>query len=215
MTDAVFLSASVPDPKRCPHYAQTADSVAITAAVSALIYVTLGRRLLVWGGHPAITPMIWSAAEALDVDYSEWVKLYQSNFFEDEFPEENKNFRNVTYIEKFDQDLPKSLLAMRTQMFSDYEFSSAIFIGGMNGIIDEFDLIQALQPKASIVPILSAGGAALEVAKHLSEVSNDLINDLDYISLFHRHLGISFKEQRYRRPSEQPVDIKQRYRPNA
>src|SRR3546814_9504194 len=47
MTEAIFLSAGVPDPKRGPQYAATADTVAITAAVSALVHVTLGRRLLV------------------------------------------------------------------------------------------------------------------------------------------------------------------------
>ena len=59
MADAIFLSAGVPDPKRGPEYAATADTVAICAAVSALVHVALGRRLLVWGGQPAITPMIW------------------------------------------------------------------------------------------------------------------------------------------------------------
>ncbi|MDP9649681.1 hypothetical protein J2793_005148 [Paraburkholderia caledonica] len=34
----------------------SADTVAITAAVSALVHVVLGRRLLIWGGQPAITP---------------------------------------------------------------------------------------------------------------------------------------------------------------
>ena len=63
MTDAIFLSAGVPDPRRGPEYAKTADTVAIAAAVSALVHVTLGRRLLVWGGQPAITPMIWFVAE--------------------------------------------------------------------------------------------------------------------------------------------------------
>ena len=84
MVDAIFLSASVPDPKRGPEYAETADAVAITSAVSALVNVTLGRRLLVWGGHPAITPMIWVVAEAIGVDYGRWVRLYQSRYFEDE-----------------------------------------------------------------------------------------------------------------------------------
>src|SRR5580692_8712294 len=83
MTDAIFLSAGVPDPKRGPQYAKTADTVAITAAVSALVHVTLGRRLLVWGGQPAITPMIWVIAEGLGIEYGDWVKLYQSKHFKD------------------------------------------------------------------------------------------------------------------------------------
>ena len=96
MNDAIFLSAGVPDPKRDPQYAKTADTVAITAAVAALVHVTLGRRLLVWGGQPAITPMIWVVAEGLGTDYGSWVKLYQSKHFEDEYPEDNQRFQNVT-----------------------------------------------------------------------------------------------------------------------
>src|SRR5258705_7742568 len=99
MVEAIFLSAGVPDPKRGPQYAKTADTVAITAAVSALVHVTLGRRLLVWGGQPAITPMIWVVAEAFRLDYGSWVKLYQTHYFEDQFPEDNERFRNVIYTE--------------------------------------------------------------------------------------------------------------------
>src|SRR3954447_11345320 len=89
MSEAIFLSAGVPDPTRGAEYAQTADTVAITAAVSALVHVTLGRRLLVWGGQPAITPMIWVIAEGLGIEYGGWVKLYQSKHFKDEYPEDN------------------------------------------------------------------------------------------------------------------------------
>lgn len=86
MPEAIFLSASVPDGRRAPDFAATADTVAITAAVSALVHVVLGRRLLIWGGHPAITPMIWTVAENFGVDYGRWVQLYQSLYFKDEFP---------------------------------------------------------------------------------------------------------------------------------
>src|SRR5262245_22683520 len=109
MVDAIFLSASVPDPKRAPDYAATADTVAITAAVSALVHVTLGRRLLVWGGHPAITPMIWVVANSIGVDYGRWVRLYQSRHFADEFPEDNERFQNVTFTDEIEKDLEKSL----------------------------------------------------------------------------------------------------------
>src|SRR4051794_9555611 len=113
MAEAIFLSAGAPDPKRGPQYAATADTVAITAAVSALVHVTLGRRLLVWGGHPAITPMIWVVAQDVGVDYGRWVQLYQSRHFRDEFPEDNEQFQNVTYTDDVELDREKSLLAMR------------------------------------------------------------------------------------------------------
>lgn len=206
MTSAIFLSAGVPDPKRDPQYAKTADTVAITAAVSALVYVALGRRLLVWGGHPAITPMIWVVADGLGIDYGGWVKLYQSKHFEDEFPEDNQRFQNITYTDDVGRDRERSLLMMRERMFTDLDFSAAAFIGGMGGIIDEFELFQKLQPKAETLPIVSTGGATQDVAKRIRAVPIDLIDDLDYVALFHRHLGISVKEQRYRRPDEQPAD---------
>ena len=102
MEDAIFLSASVPDPKREPEFAATSNSVAITSAVRALVHVTLGRRVLVWGGHPAITPMIKVVAEEMDVDYGKWVKLYQSLYFRDQFPQDNEQFENVNWWSYFE-----------------------------------------------------------------------------------------------------------------
>ncbi len=61
---AIFLSASVPVPGRGTYY-QSADPFLIQFAVRELITAALGRRLIVWGGHPAITPMVWAACEDL------------------------------------------------------------------------------------------------------------------------------------------------------
>ena len=212
MVDAIFLSASVPDPKRGPEYAETADAVAITSAVSALVNVTLGRRLLVWGGHPAITPMIWVVAEDIGVDYGRWVRLYQSRYFEDEFPEDNERFQNVTYTDAIEEDRDKSLLVMREQMFSDYRFKAAVFIGGMGGIVEEFNLFRRLQPDAVVVPIVSTGGAVLEVAKRLPNIDQDLIDNFDYVAVFHRYLGVAVREERFSRPEDQPEALEQRFR---
>lgn len=211
MADAIFLSAGVPDPKRGPEYAATADTVAISAAVSALVYITLGRRLLVWGGHPAITPMIWVVAQEVGVDYGGWVRLYQSQYFRDEFTEDNNRFQNVTYTHCVAEDREKSLLAMREQMFSENSFKAAVFIGGMGGILDEFELFRRLQPYAAVVPVVSTGGATLQVAERLRDVAPDLREDLDYVALFHRHLGVSVREERFRRPEDQPAAVEQRY----
>jgi hypothetical protein len=211
MADAIFLSAGVPDPKRGPQYAATADTVAITAAVSALVHVTLGRRLLVWGGQPAITPMIWVVAQDIGVDYGSWVKLYQSFHFRDEFPEDNERFQNVTFTEDVERDREKSLSLMRERMFSDHTFSAAIFIGGMGGIIQEYELFRKFQPHAAIVPVVSTGGASLEVAAEAGRLSSDLTDDRDYIALFHRHLAISVREERFRSPEEQPTAVEDRF----
>lgn len=205
MADAIFLSAGVPDPKRGPQYAETADSVAIGAAVSALVHVTLGRRLLVWGGQPAITPMIWVVAQDIGVDYGRWVRLYQSRHFKDEFPEDNERFQNVTYTDDIDKDREKSLFAMRERMFSEHTFKAAVFIGGMSGIVQEYELFRRLQPKAAVIPIVSTGGATVEIARQIDGLPPDLTDDFDYVALFHRHLGVSVKEERFRCPEEQPA----------
>jgi hypothetical protein len=211
MADAIFLSAGVPDPRRGPEYAATADSVAIGAAVSALVHVTLGRRLLVWGGHPAITPSIWVVAQDVGVDYGRWVRLYQSRYFKDEFPEDNERFQNVTYTDDVDLDREKSLLVMRERMFSEHAFKAAIFIGGMGGIVQEYELFRRLQPEAAVVPIISTGGATLEVASRAGALPSDLADDLDYVALFHRHLAISVREERFRNPDDQPSALEERF----
>lgn len=211
MTDAIFLSAGVPDPKLGPEYAATADSVAIGAAVSALVHVTLGRRPLIWGGQPSITPMISVVAEDIGVDYGRWVHLYQSRYFEDEYPEDNERFQNVTYTENIDRDREKSLLLMRERMFSENNFRAAVFIGGMGGIIHEYELFRHLQPKAVVVPVVSTGGATLKVASSLGAIPEDLTEDRDYVALFHRKLGISVKEERYREPESQPINVDERF----
>ncbi|KUJ00525.1 SLOG domain-containing protein [Vibrio sp. MEBiC08052] len=216
MDDFIFLSASVPDPKRAPEFAESSDSVAITSAVRALVHVTLGRRVLVWGGHPAITPMIKVVADEMGVDYGKWVKLYQSLFFKDQFPEDNEAFKNVVYTDRIDGDIKESLLRMREQMFTENSFKSAIFIGGMAGIIDEFHLFQKYQPGKDIIPIVSTGGATLEVAKELEVMNPKLIGDdlryeLDYVRLFHHQLDIDVREERYSSPDIQPKNIQDRY----
>jgi hypothetical protein len=210
VTEAIFLSASVPDPKQAPEYAATADTVAISAAVTALVYVTLGRRVLIWGGHPAITPMIWAVAKSIDVGYGQWVRLYQSRWFEDQFPEDNKRFQNVTFTEVVDGDKDKSLRYMRERMFKEHQFDAGVFIGGMGGIVEEFELFTRLQPTATAVPVVSTGGAVLDLERRVESVSDDLRSDLDYVSLFHRHLHIAPQELRYSQPGKQPSKIADR-----
>jgi SLOG cluster3 family len=210
LSGAIFLSAGVPDPKRGPDFARTADTVAITAAVSALLHVTLGRRLLVWGGHPAITPMVLVVAEDLGVDYGSWVKLYQSRYFEDEFPEDNSRFQNVVYTDA-SEDREGSLLHMRRRMFDEQQFDAAVFIGGMQGIFDEFNLFRKLQPAAMPLPILSTGGAALLLSNEVApDVRQELAENLDYIALFHQHINISVREQRYAYRDDQPSSLASR-----
>ena len=96
--NAIFLSASVPVIGRGDFF-KTAEPFLIQLAVREFLTLALGRRRIIWGGHPAITPMVWAVCEDLDVNYTDSVVLYQSKFFEELFPEENKHFGNVKFLE--------------------------------------------------------------------------------------------------------------------
>ena len=103
---AIFLSASVPT--REP-YSLDCRPQEIQAAINALAQVVLGRRKLVWGGHPAITPLLWSAAQAVGVEYTVAVELFQSRLFTKVLPPENKYFANVRLIDAVGEDQEASL----------------------------------------------------------------------------------------------------------
>lgn len=192
--NAIFLSAGVPDPTAA-HFEGEGDVAAITAAVSALLFVTLGRRQLIWGGHPAITPMVWAFAEAMDVDYGNWVTLYQSAIFRDIFPKETAKFKNVVLTDAIGEDRQASIAEMRRRMIGENHFEAAVFIGGMHGIFDEHRMVAEQSPNAKIVPVMTTGGATEKLGKSI-DAATDFATELDYVALFHRRLGISPNEQR-------------------
>ena len=49
---------------------------------------------------------------------------------------------------------------MRKRMFEENNFSAAIFIGGMEGVIDEYRMFREYYPQAITIPLASTGAAA-------------------------------------------------------
>ena len=186
----VFLSASVPLPNRGSFH-ESANPFLIQFAVRELLTVCLGRRLVVWGGHPAITPMVWAVCEDLGVHYAKAVKLYQSKFFDEFFPEENGRFKNVVYVNAVNGNRQKSLQRMREQMLRG-PFGAGVFIGGMEGIFDEYELFHHLNPAAKVIALRAPGGAALQLARKLRQ-KND---GIDFARVFYRKLAIGIDEAR-------------------
>ena len=193
---AILLSASVPTLGRAP-FDQDIEPQMIQAAVGALATAVMGRRVLVWGGHPAITPMLWAAAQSLGVKYANSVRLFQSRFWKDEdFPAENRHFANVTYVDAVDGDRDKSLQAMRLEMLRSSAFEAAVFIGGMEGIFDEHSLFAPLHPQARCLPVAVTGGAARMLAVKLNYAVPSDIGPLDFTTLFYRELAILPSQRR-------------------
>lgn len=192
---AIFLSASVPIIGRGNYY-ESADPFLIQSAVREFVTAALGRRLIVWGGHPAITPMVWAVCEDLGVNFARSVLLYQSKYFADIFPEENKRFGNVEYIDSVPNNREASLLRMREAMLSRRDLAAAVFIGGMEGVLEEYGMFTKFHPGAKLLAVPAPGGAARQLAEKVGGVSKTNMQDVDFAKLFHVMLNLSPNEPR-------------------
>lgn len=181
----IFLSASIPIKERHEKYYNTADIIAIRDSIVALASLVIPKYRLIWGGHPSITPIIHYVLEKFEIDIQNHVKLYQSKHFEKIFPIENKEFETVEITEDLG-DLKASLRLMREKMLGENTFEAGVFIGGMNGIEDEFELFKKLNPNAILLPIASTGAAAKIIYNNnLEDFKNEkLLRDYGYMSLF-------------------------------
>ena len=154
----------------------------------ALAAFVLPRAHLVWGGHPAITPIIAHVARAVGTKASEHVTLYQSAYFEGRFPEENAEFGRVIKTEARPNQ-NESLSVMRGEMIGAHPFRAAFFIGGMEGIEREALIFREMHPAAPMYPVASTGGASalLDSSIQLNispQIADRLAHSYAYASLF-------------------------------
>jgi len=189
MSSSILLSASVPLPERDAKYFETADVIAIRDSIRSLITAIMPAAKIVFGGHPAITPMVRIVLRNMGVSPREHITLYQSRFFEAQFPEENESFEAVMLIDAA-ESLEASLLKMRTAMIRGHDFNAAIFIGGMEGVEQEYRLFREIHPKIPAYPIASTGAAAKLLFDQNCPEKEELLTDLHYLSLFRRLLQI-------------------------
>jgi hypothetical protein len=184
--EPIFLSASIPD--RDP-YVRDADPLAIREAVLALVAVTVRERRLVFGGHPAISPLVEHAARSLTAVDN--VDIFQSEWFRNVIPPEASAFRNLHWTLP-GRNRDESLDIMRQQMIHSQPFCAAVFIGGMEGILEECRLFKLIHPDARIFPIASTKGASLMLwdageGPQDPGMRHTLLHDKKYRALF-RHL---------------------------
>lgn len=187
MKAPVFLSASIPT--RDP-YLQSSDPIAIREAVLALVAVTVQERLLVFGGHPAISPLVEHAARSLNAVDN--VYIFQSGWFANMITPEARSFKNFRLTPE-GRDREDSLQIMRRQMIDFSPFCVGVFIGGMEGVEEECHMLKLLHPKALVLPVASTLGAALrlwDVGEGPQDpvIRDALRNDKHYRALFRRLL---------------------------
>lgn len=190
----IFLSASMPKVGRDPIFLESADFTAIRDAIVGLINAIIPDFKMVWGGHPAITPIIANIFKKRGYKNEKLVTLYQSNYFKSVFPEEDKSFSNFVQTEIVTNDdgradMNLSLRLMRRKMIGENNIVAAVFIGGMEGIMDEADIVKELKPKAKLLPVASTGGASFvffdKIINEQDEMLYDELHyDMAYASMF-------------------------------
>ncbi|HWB06461.1 MAG TPA: hypothetical protein VG796_25780 [Verrucomicrobiales bacterium] len=132
------------------------------------------QRAVCFGGHPRISPFVLHAAESLGS--IEQVEIYQAGYFEPDMPEDHKRFQNFIWGDsrrwtkeardrlseperKAARD--ESLAAMRSKMLGRWQcYCAGFFLGGKDGVEDEWDVFVREHPQALLFPVGSTGGAA-------------------------------------------------------
>lgn len=187
----IFLSASIPLPERDPKYIDSVDIIAIRDAVTALVDVVIPEYRLIWGGHPSITPLVYQVVHKREEEgeklIQKHVRLYQSRFFEKHFPDDNNKFENVTLVESTGER-EGSLLAMRKIMLNAGKFDAGVFLGGMEGVKEEFKIFREFHPNAKLLPVASTGAASKFIYDEMEIEDERLLNDYSYLSLFKDYL---------------------------
>lgn len=186
---AVLLSASVPYVKEgapdmsvreradqrqtTQRYFEHREPARIRAAVVALTLAALARRVrLIFGAHPAITPMVLAAA--LDVGgVPGSILIFQSEFFERRLPEEAWSLAKwsagsllMTPLVRAGRPTDsqnQSLTVMRSLMVASPLLRGAVFVGGMDGIKEEARLFRQKHRALPQYAIASTGSAAQEM----------------------------------------------------
>lgn len=188
----IFLSASIPLPSRHRIYFDTADVVAIRDCVRALTMVVIENSAqMVFGGHPAISPMIRLQVAQTGAPVGDRIVMYQSRYFERSFPQDNAAFERVELIDAVSSGRDASLLAMRSAMLAG-TFQAGIFVGGMEGVELEYQMFRNLHPETPSFPIASTGAAAsrlFEADSQLQREYSQLRDEISYLTLIRQLLN--------------------------
>jgi len=159
---SVLLCASFPSGERgeaVSPYDVNAIADAVTATTSAILTAN-GR--IVFGGHPTITPLILLIASARSKHGL--VDVYQSEWFANQITPETRRLEDLGYGKihwtKQGESLSNSLSTLRKVMLKESNPLGAIFVGGMDGLYEEYQLFREEYPDRPCIPIKGPGGAA-------------------------------------------------------
>ena len=188
----IFLSASIPSLGR--QFFEESNPLLIREAVVAFTRVCMEYNIgFYFGGHPAISPLVYQIAKNYLGDKDAPIRIYQSEWFKDMTPTDIKYFGNIVWTPKC-EDISSSVQLMRIQMFEENKDTCcAVFIGGMEGIVDEAEKLSSLYPNIKMLPMASTGCASAVVYQKFGINNADMESNLVFLSAF-RNLLYQFKQ---------------------
>lgn len=182
----IFLSASVPQVGR--EYYGTENAFAIREAIIAFTEVCIEKEIPFFcGGHPAITPLVWQVVERKPLMNKSLIKIYQSKYFDTSIPPEASYFENIVFTEP-KESKSESVQFMRQKMFSENKVDCAVFIGGMDGVIVEYNMLKEKYRDIKCWALASTGGAAADLYEKIGVRNEMLENNYSFKSIFRQLL---------------------------
>jgi len=125
------------------------------------------------------------------------VVIYQSSFFKKLVPPpDSMVFPNVRWTPEVGGDREQSLEAMRHEMLGSNPFGAGVFVGGMEGIEDEYAMFRRVCRGVAAYPVASGGGAARMLFDRGEGPADPVVRgmlegELVYGYLFQRLLGLT------------------------
>jgi len=189
----VFLSASAPDPRRDARYYNSAKPLLIREAITLLVRTIVPRTTLVFGGHPAVSPLVLRVATQLKAQQN--VVIYLSEFYRRMVSRDSLAFPVICWTPA-GRDDEESQRIMRNEMLNSRQFDAAFFVGGMEGVELEWELFEGAHASAERYPIASTGAAASSLLRRRQTPRAEsfrarLEADVVYTNLFEQLLGVT------------------------
>jgi len=204
-TFTILMSASIPTQERSAEFRKIPNAqIQIEQAVIALarnVFQAGGR--MVFGGHPSISPLVLMVATEYNLDkgiespdrnqsQAKPIVIYQSNAFKDVISDKtyelfNLGYAEIEWTEAFEDEkcnpsikgttqCEKSLTLMREKMMTENP-AALVCIGGMEGVVEEFNLFRAKYPYKPVYLFEPTGGASRNLAEEYRNSNNVKIID--------------------------------------
>lgn len=193
----VMLSASLPKPLEGTRRAQELFDLMVVLIGGVLS----SSGVLVFGGHPTVTPLIHRVALSAGLSArpringpseTPQIKLFQLNHFREHAPEEvndQRIFGKVRWLGDVGAPVEQGLIKMRNEMVKVSH--AAIFVGGKTegfsgsipGIRDEYQRFTRLRPGGQAYLLGLLGGESLRIIKGLESERRREPNSLSEVEL--------------------------------